>query len=55
MKLIIDSKQVKQTGEKLNIVLQNIIDNSNDKYFLAVRDISYCASYFYIYTLMQCT
>ena len=46
MKLIIGSKQLNQTGENLKIDLQDIIDNRNDEYVVAARDISYYVGYY---------
>ena len=40
MKIIIDSKHLNQTGEYLKIDLQDLIDNRNDEYVVAVRNIS---------------
>ena len=48
MKVIIDSKHLNQTGENLKIDLQDIIDNRNDEYVVAVRDISYYVGYYNI-------
>ena len=48
MKVIIDSKHLNQTGENLKIDLQDIIDNRNDDYVAAVRDISYYVGYYNI-------
>ena len=48
MKVIIDSKHLNQTGENLKIDLQDIIDNRNDEYVVAARDISYYVGYYNI-------
>ena len=48
MKVIIDLKHLNQAGENLKIDLQDIIDNRNDEYVVAARDISYYVSYYSI-------
>ena len=48
MKIIIDSQHLNQAGENLKIDLQDIIDNRNDEYFVAARDISYYVGYYNI-------
>ena len=53
MKVIIGSKHLNQTGENLKIDLQDIIDNRNDKYVLAVRDISYYVDYYNISKVLR--
>ena len=46
IKVITDSKQLNQAGEKLKIYLQGIISNKNDEYVIAARDISYYIGYY---------
>ena len=41
-------KHLNQTGENLKIDLQDIIDNRNDEYVVAARDISYYVDYYNI-------
>ena len=44
MLIIIESKQLDQTGKKLEIGSQDTFGNKNYEYFVAARDISYCLS-----------
>ena len=48
MKVINGSKYLNQTGENLIIDFQDIIDNRNDEYVVAARDISYYVDYYNI-------
>lgn len=48
MKLFIDSQQSNQSGEKIKVDLQYVIDNRDNTYIITPREISYYVGYYNI-------
>jgi hypothetical protein len=46
MKVVIDSQKLNQPGENIKVDLQQVLDNTCDKYSVTPIEISYYVGYF---------